>query len=124
MTFVISTVNMTNYCLSLENKQNTYRAFICIVLHLKNLSIRLCILYADFAMTILKSTNFGVLLYLASNCVSSLHSQIYTSIVHYIDGRRGDAKFSSRQITAKALRNAKFYSCQNLYDLLVYITSN
>ena len=52
MKFVISTVNMTNYCLSLENKQNTHRAFICIVLHLKNLSILLCILYADFAMTI------------------------------------------------------------------------
>ena len=30
-----------------------------------------------------------------------LSPPIYTSIVHCIDGRRGDAKFNSRQITAK-----------------------
>ena len=55
-----------------------------------------------------KSTNFGVLLYLANlaNCVSSL---IFVAANIYVDrtlhrraaGRLGDAKFNSRQITAE-----------------------
>ena len=40
----------------------------------------------------------------------------YTSIVHCIDGPRRDAKFNSSQINVNRfiLRNAKFYSRQNL----------
>ena len=54
-----------------------------------------------------KSTNFGVLLYLANlaNCVFSL---IFVAAKIYVDRTlyrraRGDAKFNSRQITAKSL---------------------
>ena len=54
-----------------------------------------------------KLTNFGVLLYLANlaNCVSSL---IFVAAIIYVDRTlhrpaAGDAKFNSRQITAKSL---------------------
>ena len=58
--------------------------------------IRVCSYYC-------KSTNFGVLLYLA-NLANCVFSQIFVTptYVNYVDRtlhRRGDAKFNSRQIT-------------------------
>ena len=49
----------------------------------------------------------------------------YTSIVHCIDGPRRDTKFNSRQINVNRfiLRNAKFYSRQNLLIYSIYSTT-
>ena len=71
-----------------------------------------------------KSTNFGVLLYLANlaNCViSPIFVAANTYVDRCIDGPRRDAK-NSRQINVNRfiLRNAKFYSRQNL---LIYSKS-
>ena len=76
-------------------------------------------------MTYCKSTNFGVLLYLAnlanSSCVFSIIfvPPTYVSDVDRTLHRRGDAKFNSHQITL-FLRNAKFYRRQNLLIYSMY----
>ena len=59
-----------------------------------------------------KSTNFGVLLYLA-NCVSSL---IFLAANIYVDRTLHRRAAERRQINVNRfiLRNAKFYSRQNL----------
>ena len=85
---------------------------------------RLKVLIADLYMYC-KSTNFGVLLYLANlaNCVFSLIF-VAPTYVNYVDRtlhRWGDAKFNSCP-NHFILRNAKFYSRQNLliYSMRIF----